>query len=199
MITRARLIVKGKVQKAGYRDMVDEVAYGHHLRGFVRNLPDGTVEIICEGEREDIEKFKLAITIDRYLIQVTGIDIDYQAPTGEFAYFDVIHDEDPTKATAERADAAARYMREMDQHIADNLTQVKTEIGEKLTQVGAEIAHSRDATVGAVVSMDNHMAGCFGGLDEKYGKFGDRLDEITNFAATTETSAPRKNGAERNS
>ena len=168
MLTRARLIVKGKVQKAGYRDMVDEVAYGHHLRGFVRNLPDGTVEIICEGEREDIEKFKVAITIDTYHIQVTGIDINYLAPTGEFAYFDVIHDEDPTKATAERADAAARYMRELDQHM-----------GEKLFQVSSEIAHGRDATVSAVVSMDNHMAGCFGGLDEKYGKFGDRLDELT--------------------
>lgn len=40
------IIVSGRVQKGGYRRVVDEIAYNLGINGYVKNLEDKTVEII---------------------------------------------------------------------------------------------------------------------------------------------------------
>ena len=47
---RAIIIAKGEVQKVGYRDFVQDSARELGIAGFVENLEDGNVKIICEGE-----------------------------------------------------------------------------------------------------------------------------------------------------
>jgi acylphosphatase len=54
---RMRLIVEGNVQGVGYRALVKQVARELKIRGLVRNLEDGTVEIFCEAEENVIQQF----------------------------------------------------------------------------------------------------------------------------------------------
>ena len=50
LMKRANIIAKGKVQKVGYRDFVQDSARELGIAGFVENLEDGNVKIVCEGE-----------------------------------------------------------------------------------------------------------------------------------------------------
>ncbi|MBN2121622.1 acylphosphatase [Candidatus Micrarchaeota archaeon] len=52
MIMRARLLISGSVQGVNFRWFVQETAKGMGVNGWVKNLPDGKVEIECESETE---------------------------------------------------------------------------------------------------------------------------------------------------
>lgn len=52
-----RLLVRGRVQGVGFRWFVRAAAEHEGLAGWVRNLPDGDVEIAVAGEREAVEQF----------------------------------------------------------------------------------------------------------------------------------------------
>ncbi len=61
MNARFELIIFGRVQGVGFRFFTEAEAIFHRIHGFVRNLPDGTVEVVAEGERENLEKFLRAL------------------------------------------------------------------------------------------------------------------------------------------
>ncbi len=121
MERRAEIILKGRVQKAGYRDYIDEVAFGLDIKGWVRNLEDGTVKVVCEGRSEDIEEFIYKIKIHEYPIKVDDAIVEYFPATGEFKDFTIIREEDIVFATYERMDVAGRYMREMNKNLGGKL------------------------------------------------------------------------------
>lgn len=52
-----KILVKGRVQGVGYRAFVSKVARGFGLKGYVKNQPNGTVQIEAEGNRETLDKF----------------------------------------------------------------------------------------------------------------------------------------------
>lgn len=52
----AHIFVSGRVQGVFYRATTREIALSHHLSGWVRNLSDGRVEAMLEGEKRNIEK-----------------------------------------------------------------------------------------------------------------------------------------------
>lgn len=54
MIAR-NVIFLGRVQGVGFRFTVHRMAGRHRLTGFVRNLPDGTVEMFAQGPAEDVD------------------------------------------------------------------------------------------------------------------------------------------------
>jgi len=87
---RAEIIVRGKIQKAGYRDHVQEVARSLNVKGHVENMKDGSVKIICEAEEDTLERFTQLISIKTDLIAVENIEIIKKQPaTGEYEYFDI--------------------------------------------------------------------------------------------------------------
>ena len=49
------IIFTGRVQGVGFRFTARHSAERHQLTGFVRNLPDGTVEMLAQGPREDVD------------------------------------------------------------------------------------------------------------------------------------------------
>ncbi|MCW3806546.1 acylphosphatase [Plebeiibacterium marinum] len=57
MMRRVKMIVSGRVQGVGYRYFVQEQAREHGIKGYVRNLPGGEVEIDAEGERSSLGIF----------------------------------------------------------------------------------------------------------------------------------------------
>jgi acylphosphatase len=52
---RLHVLVRGRVQGVGFRWHVREIARRLGLRGWVRNCPDGAVEIAAEGSDESIQ------------------------------------------------------------------------------------------------------------------------------------------------
>ena len=58
---RMCIFYSGHVQGVGFRYTTKTVAAGFELTGTVRNLPDGRVELIAEGERAELEAFRAAV------------------------------------------------------------------------------------------------------------------------------------------
>jgi acylphosphatase len=58
-VTRAsRFVISGRVQGVGYRAFVADAARVERLEGWCRNLPDGSVEVLAEGETEALSRFE---------------------------------------------------------------------------------------------------------------------------------------------
>ena len=51
---RYRVLISGRVQGVAYRDSCRRMAQQHGVTGWVRNLPDGSVEAVFEGSSEDV-------------------------------------------------------------------------------------------------------------------------------------------------
>jgi acylphosphatase len=150
MEKRAEIIVYGRVQKAGFRDFIDEIAFNLNLNGYVKNLDDGTVQIISEGKEDDIKELLEKINITQYPIRVEKIDVVYKKPTDEYRTFDVIREEDLTTATYERMDAAVRYMREMNSNLSQKIDGVGGKIDYLGDNLGGKIDHLGDNLSGKI-------------------------------------------------
>jgi acylphosphatase len=55
------IFYQGRVQGVGFRYTAKNVALGFEITGTVRNLPDGRVELLAEGERAELETFRKAV------------------------------------------------------------------------------------------------------------------------------------------
>jgi acylphosphatase len=64
-----RVFYSGRVQGVGFRYTASNVARGFDVAGYVRNLPDGRVELLAEGAPAEIDEFLRAIreSLDRYI------------------------------------------------------------------------------------------------------------------------------------
>ena len=80
----------GHVQGVGFRYTARHVAEGHRVTGYVRNLPDGRVELVMEGPDAEMDAVIEGITseLGRHIRQTT---CDVGAATGEFVDFVVRH------------------------------------------------------------------------------------------------------------
>jgi acylphosphatase len=58
---RMQVLYSGRVQGVGFRYQCRQVASGFEVTGIVRNLPDGRVELIAEGDEGELQAFGLAI------------------------------------------------------------------------------------------------------------------------------------------
>ena len=144
MEKRAEIIISGRVQKAGFRDFIDEIAFDLNLDGYVKNLDDGTVEVVCEGEESPIREFLEKINIIQYPIRVENIDVVYKNPTCEYKTFEVIREEDLTLATYERMDAAVRYMRQMNSDLGQKIDGLGENLGQKIDGLGENLSQKID-------------------------------------------------------
>jgi len=58
MIVARKFIISGLVQNIGYRFFTQRAAARHQVRGYVKNLADGRVEAIAQGNEKSVENFK---------------------------------------------------------------------------------------------------------------------------------------------
>ncbi|RKY83309.1 acylphosphatase [candidate division KSB1 bacterium] len=85
----AKMWVHGMVQGVGFRYFVYRVAQKLGLVGYVRNLPDGRVEIEVEGKRGLIEELIKEIKVGNRWADVRDIKIDWQPYQGKYTRFDI--------------------------------------------------------------------------------------------------------------
>ncbi len=117
---RATVIVKGYVQRVGYRDIVEKIARKLVLTGFVENLKPCDVRIVCEGEEEKIQQFLKLINVQKSPIDVSEIKADFDSPTGEFKYFEIKRGELAEEIKNEWFwQPVARVLMEIDELLAD--------------------------------------------------------------------------------
>ena len=90
MVAR-RWVVSGRVQGVGFRWFAMDRAAVEGIAGFVRNLPNGEVEVTAEGEAEAMTRFERAIRQGPSRARVDDVVTEILAPTGRFIGFTARH------------------------------------------------------------------------------------------------------------
>lgn len=91
MVESARLHARihGLVQGVYFRDTVRQTARALGVTGWVRNLPDGSVEVTAEGPRPALESLLNFLHAGPTHARVERVEAEWGAATGEFAAFHV--------------------------------------------------------------------------------------------------------------
>lgn len=87
MKARAHIIIDGKVQGVFFRGFTSDVARSLGLAGWVRNLYDGRVEAVFEGEREQVEKAIRQCYEGPPFARVSKIDLKWEDSVEELSDF----------------------------------------------------------------------------------------------------------------
>ncbi len=87
MEARAHLFVSGRVQGVFYRDHTRRWATSSGLSGWVRNLADGRVEVLVEGEKKKIESLIDRLKEGPPMSRVEKVTTEWDEYTGEFSDF----------------------------------------------------------------------------------------------------------------
>jgi acylphosphatase len=86
-LVRAHIIVSGLVQGVFYRATMQEVARSLGVTGWVRNLPDGRVEAVAEGDEEAVKKLIEWAWRGPRLARVENVEVKWEDYRGEFRDF----------------------------------------------------------------------------------------------------------------
>ena len=88
---RVRLFVKGKVQGVFFRQALKVSAIKNNVTGWVRNLKDGRVEALLEGDDVNVSTLVEWCHAGSANARVEDIDIKNEKYTGEFSKFEVLY------------------------------------------------------------------------------------------------------------
>jgi acylphosphatase len=86
---RLNAIVDGRVQGVGFRFFVLQQAVALGLTGWVRNLHDGMVEVLAEGDIADLQDLLVALQEGPQAAFVRDVKFHYVPATGEFRDFHI--------------------------------------------------------------------------------------------------------------
>ena len=85
-----QILYSGQVQGVGFRYTVRSVAAGFEVTGSVRNLPDGGVELIAEGAKDELEGFRQAIRESGLEHFIRQEEVTWQEASNEFRGFEIV-------------------------------------------------------------------------------------------------------------
>ena len=84
-----RFVIHGRVQGVGFRWFTQRAAAREGVTGYVRNLPDGTVESYAEGEAEAMTRFERAVRSGPPGGRVKSVNVEIEDPIGGYKDFSV--------------------------------------------------------------------------------------------------------------
>jgi acylphosphatase len=87
---RMQVFYSGCVQGVGFRYTAKTVATGFEVNGVVRNLPDGRVELIAEGTREELEAFREAVSGAGLAGFIRDESVNWGDAQNEFHGFEIV-------------------------------------------------------------------------------------------------------------
>jgi acylphosphatase len=82
-----RYLVSGRVQGVGFRYFTQDIAAREGLTGRVRNLPDGSVEVVAEGDSDSLQRLEAALWRGPSHARVENVAVESATPTGRHAGF----------------------------------------------------------------------------------------------------------------
>jgi acylphosphatase len=80
----------GRVQGVGFRYTAQNIAQQYNVKGYVKNLPDGRVELVLEGADEEMDTVVYCIR-ERLDSFIGKVDSNLLPATGEFGRFQIRH------------------------------------------------------------------------------------------------------------
>ncbi len=89
MNKRLHIYYSGSVHGVGFRYTAERTALSLNITGWVKNLEDGRVEVVCEGDAAALNKFSDRIK-DIFGAYIRDVSMEPQMPTGEFEGFDIM-------------------------------------------------------------------------------------------------------------
>lgn len=87
---RREVFFSGHVQGVGFRYTTQDIAQRFNVRGYVRNMSDGRVELVVEGDRNEIARFLAAIH-ERMGSFIHDVKSNAMPATGRFTTFSIRH------------------------------------------------------------------------------------------------------------
>ena len=88
-LSRLQATVYGRVQGVGFRYFTLSIANELGLFGWVRNMPDGSVQLVAEGPKEQLNKFVSRLRIGPHSGHVDDFRHSWQAYRAEFDRFEI--------------------------------------------------------------------------------------------------------------
>ncbi len=89
-IIRRRVLISGMVQGVSFRAYTRQAARQADVRGWVKNLVDGRVEAVIEGEAEKVNAVVAWCRKGPSFGRVEDVEVFEETPTGEFKDFDIV-------------------------------------------------------------------------------------------------------------
>lgn len=87
---RLQVFYSGRVQGVGFRFTAKATAQAYEVTGIIRNLADGRVEMVLEGEREELEAFRHAIQDSEVGRFVRQEEVSWHPAKNEFRGFEIV-------------------------------------------------------------------------------------------------------------
>jgi len=84
-----KIVLSGRVQGVGYRYYTESRAHKYNIKGYVRNTLDNKVELVCQGEQEELKAFVREIKKGPAFAVVTNADIQPIANPKNYHSFDI--------------------------------------------------------------------------------------------------------------
>jgi acylphosphatase len=86
-----KMRIEGIVQGVGFRYYTHRIAKRYGVKGYVRNMPDGSVEVVAEGEDPKLSEFLQEVARGPSSAVVTNVEVEEISPSGyrdfEIKYF----------------------------------------------------------------------------------------------------------------
>jgi acylphosphatase len=89
MIVAKRFVIAGRVQGVGFRFFAEAQAAVEGVHGYVRNLADGRVEAMVEGDEESVQRVEWAMRRGPSGARVDRVDVEAIPPTGRATGFSI--------------------------------------------------------------------------------------------------------------
>jgi acylphosphatase len=87
--SRLQAVIHGRVQGVSFRYYTRRRAWELGVTGYVRNRWDGTVEVVAEGQRGELEEMLAFLRVGPPGAFVTRVDTQWRTPTNDFDRFEV--------------------------------------------------------------------------------------------------------------
>jgi acylphosphatase len=87
--SRLQILYEGSVQGVGFRYTVKTLAMGYEVAGSVKNLPDGRVELVAEGTKDELKAFQQAIRESELGHFIRKEELTWSESQGSFRGFEI--------------------------------------------------------------------------------------------------------------
>ena len=145
---RVEIIASGRVQRVGFRDLVETIAQDLGLSGTVENQKPYDVRIVAEGEEGALQAFVEGLKVERGQIRVRDLEVRWSEATGEFPYFQILRG-DWQEELGERFDVAVGLLYRSIEIGEENLAlgRENVALGRENVAIGKKMLEKQDTTI----------------------------------------------------